>query len=161
MFSQWVISIVGVVFLSVLADIVLPQGQTNKYIKSIFAIVTVFVIVSPLPTLFDSFADQTDLLFEQQTVSIDDSFLNQLVESKQIEQQNFIEKLCNENGILNIKSNITINFDEGKYKIDLIEIYIKNAVIQNEDKNINIKEKLQQLIVDACGVSKERVVFYE
>ena len=34
-FSAWVLSIVGIVLLTLVVDIVLPEGQTGKYIKSV------------------------------------------------------------------------------------------------------------------------------
>lgn len=161
MFSQWVISVVGIVLLSILADIILPHGQTNKYIKNIFAIITVFVIVTPLPSLFKNISYQGDLIIQQETPVVDENFLNQLAISKQVEQEVFLENVFEENGYSNIHPDIRILFEEGIYKIDLIEINIKNAVIRDEDKNINIKENLLKLIVDACDVSKDKVVFYE
>lgn len=161
MFSEWVVSVVGVVFFGVVADIILPQGQTSKYIKSIFAIITVFVIISPLPNLFDNFANQEDLFFEQESVELEQSLIDQLVFLKQEEMEESLKILFEENGVYNVEFEVEIDFENGKYTKDKIKIYLKNAVIQNEDKNINIKERLQKLVIDTFGVSKEMVVFYE
>ncbi len=161
MFSQWVISVVGIVLLSILADIILPHGQTNKYIKNIFAIITVFVIVTPLPSLFENVSYQGDLIMQQETPVVDENFLNQLAISKQAEKETVLTNIFKENGYSNINANVHILFEEGVFKIDLIEINIKNAVIRDEDKNINIKENLLKLVIDACDVSKDRVIFYE
>ena len=120
MFSQWVISVVGIVLLSILADIILPHGQTNKYIKNIFAIITVFVIVTPLPSLFKNISHQGYLIIHQETPVVDENFLNQLAISKQVEQEVFLENIFEENGYSNIHPDIRILFEEGIYKIDLI-----------------------------------------
>ena len=45
-------SIVGVICLGVLLEIVLPEGQTAKYVKGAFSLLVVFVIAAPLPALF-------------------------------------------------------------------------------------------------------------
>lgn len=45
-------SIVGVICLGVLLEIVLPEGQTSKYVKGAFSLLVVFVIAAPLPALF-------------------------------------------------------------------------------------------------------------
>jgi stage III sporulation protein AF len=50
--SQWLLSITGVVLLSVLAEFVLPEGQINKYTKVIFSFVVLLVVIMPLPKLF-------------------------------------------------------------------------------------------------------------
>lgn len=47
--KEWVLSIAGVIVFGVLLDVVLPQGKTAKYLKGIFAILVVYVIVAPLP----------------------------------------------------------------------------------------------------------------
>ena len=52
-FSSWLLSVVGVVILGVLIDVVLPEGNVNKYIKAVFAFVIILVIISPL-TKIDS-----------------------------------------------------------------------------------------------------------
>ncbi len=49
--SAWLISIVGIVSLGVLIEIVLPEGENSKYIRGIFSIIVVFVIVAPIPKL--------------------------------------------------------------------------------------------------------------
>ncbi len=50
--SAWLLSIAGVILLSVLAELVLPDGQMNKYTKVIFSFVILLVIIMPLPQLF-------------------------------------------------------------------------------------------------------------
>ena len=50
--SAWLLSIAGVVILSVLSELVLPEGQINKYTKVIFSFIILLVIISPLPKLF-------------------------------------------------------------------------------------------------------------
>lgn len=47
--SAWVLSIVGIVVLTLMVDIIIPEGKTGKYIKGVFAMLTVFVIAMPLP----------------------------------------------------------------------------------------------------------------
>ena len=49
--SGWLIGIVGVVSLGVLIEVLLPEGENSKYIRGIFSIIVIFVIISPLPKL--------------------------------------------------------------------------------------------------------------
>lgn len=46
--TAWLLSIVGIVFLGVMVDIISPSGKTNAFIKSIFAIFLIYVVVSPV-----------------------------------------------------------------------------------------------------------------
>ena len=49
--GQWVITVAGIAILSVLCDVILPQGQTRKYVKSVFGIVVTLVIIQPVIAL--------------------------------------------------------------------------------------------------------------
>ena len=49
--GAWIVAITGVICLGILLDIVLPSGQTTKYIRGAFSLIVVLVIVSPIPTL--------------------------------------------------------------------------------------------------------------
>lgn len=49
--GAWIVAITGVICLGILLDIVLPSGQTTKYIRGAFSLIVVLVIVSPIPSL--------------------------------------------------------------------------------------------------------------
>lgn len=51
MLSAWITGIVGVICLGILLEIVLPEGQTSKYVKGAFSLLVVFVIAAPLPNM--------------------------------------------------------------------------------------------------------------
>ena len=50
--GEWVVTVAGIAILSVLCDVILPEGQTRKYVKTVFGVVVTFVIVQPLLGLF-------------------------------------------------------------------------------------------------------------
>lgn len=58
----WALGIVGVIVLSVLVDIVLPEGQMNKYIKGIFAVLLIYMLISPVVALVKKDISLDDIL---------------------------------------------------------------------------------------------------
>ncbi|MBR2221338.1 MAG: stage III sporulation protein AF, partial [Clostridia bacterium] len=50
--STWVLSIVGIIILSILVDLILPSGKTSSFIKNIFGYLIIVVILSPVFTFF-------------------------------------------------------------------------------------------------------------
>ncbi|MCM1290004.1 MAG: stage III sporulation protein AF [Corallococcus sp.] len=50
--AQWVLSVAGIAILSVLADIVLPNGSSRKYVKTVIGIVVTLVVAQPVFSLF-------------------------------------------------------------------------------------------------------------
>ena len=47
--TSYILSIVGIVFLGVLVDVIMPDGEMNKYVKGVFSIIALCVIINPLP----------------------------------------------------------------------------------------------------------------
>lgn len=83
--TEWLMSIVGVVAIGVLLDILLPSGEINKYIKGVFGIVVVFVIIIPLPKLikgdFINFFDAT------QEIEIDEGYYSDSLKRRNEERE--------------------------------------------------------------------------
>mgnify|MGYP000192960310 CR=1 FL=1 len=75
--GAWLLKITGVIALSALSSLLIPNGQTKKYVKGIFALITLFVLVSPLPKLlksdFSGFPNAFDTAAE---LEIDETFLS-------------------------------------------------------------------------------------
>lgn len=46
--GQWVLTVTGIAILAVLCDIILPDGQTRKYIKTVIGIVVTLVMIQPI-----------------------------------------------------------------------------------------------------------------
>ena len=59
---SWLAQVAAVALLTVLADVVLPSGQINKYVKGMMAILLLIVLVSPLVALLRQDVDLFDLL---------------------------------------------------------------------------------------------------
>jgi len=49
--KAWILSIVGIMFIGVIIEIIMPEGKTNTFIKSMFAIVFMYVVMSPIINL--------------------------------------------------------------------------------------------------------------
>ncbi|MBR2303264.1 MAG: hypothetical protein IKA42_05625, partial [Clostridia bacterium] len=137
----------------------LPEGQINKYIKSIFAIITIFVIVSPLPGLFNNFShNANDFFTSNDEFFLNEDFLNEIIYEKQKEKQTLLQNVFEQNGIKSVDVNIICNDQSIVFKIESVQLDIKNMVIQSEDKNINIKDKLIELVYATTGVKASEVV---
>ena len=57
MLAAWMTGIVGVIALGVLLQVLLPEGQTGKYVKGAFSLLVIFVIVAPLPSVASALKD--------------------------------------------------------------------------------------------------------
>lgn len=144
----WIISVVGVILLSVLTDVLLPEGQMNKYVKGIFSILLIFVIIAPL-------AD-----FIRKDIEIGD-LLNFDMES---------------DGIVVEKSEIVEMEESLRADLETLGIQCEKVVIFSRENNINtivgvnvfLKEKKEEMDVDMIrkiitnkiNIEQEKIFIY-
>lgn len=146
--STWVLSIAGIICISVLLELVMPEGQMNKYIKNIFSFVIILVIILPLPKLMNKNIDLSSM-FQYQEIQLQEDFLEEINGSKLSSLQKTIEKDLSDLGYTGIKISISADiFDE---KIDYKRVYVnlKNLVITEDAEHkdiLEIKEEMEKEI---------------
>lgn len=73
--TQWLLSVAGIAILSVLSDIVLPNGVCRKYIKTVVAIVVTLVVAQPVFSLVSGKGFFADYREKQSVFSPQESYL--------------------------------------------------------------------------------------
>lgn len=91
----WIMSIVGVICLGILLEIVLPEGQTSKYVKGAFSLLIVFVIAAPLPNLLNK---DWKLEFDSSQFEVDEEYINSTYALYAEGMENSAEKLLKDSG---------------------------------------------------------------
>ena len=82
--SGWILAVVGMVLTVTLAEIMLPEGQTSKYVKGVVSLMVVYVVILPIPTLLSAKFDiNTFFDFSAESYQIDSSFIQIIKEDKQ------------------------------------------------------------------------------
>ena len=76
--SSWIMSIAGIICISVIIELVLPDGQMNKYIKGIFSFIVILVIIMPIPKLIGSNLDFSNIFDYDSNINVDEDYLYQL-----------------------------------------------------------------------------------
>lgn len=161
--SNWIISIAGVICLSVIVELILPEGQMNKYIKSIFSFIIILVIILPLPKLLKSEIDLSNIFNYNQNIEADEDYLYQLNLDKLNYLQEEIQTNAHGRGYQNVKVYISADIFEKQLRIKEINVDLTNLVISNnaEHKDITkIKIDITNIIKSLVSVEEE-VIFYE
>ncbi len=134
--SAWLLGIAGVVILSVLAELILPEGQMNKYIKVMFSFVILLVIISPLPSLL-GMEFSFESIFEGSSTELQEDYLYQLNLDKLTAVSEDLSASIEEVGLKNVQISINANILSDNLEIksiyvDLSEIeYDQNFVSKN------------------------------
>lgn len=120
--KQWVLSIVGIVVLGVLVDVVMPEGESAKYIKGVFGVVAVITIISPIINLMQN-VKLNDWQTQTSSIEVQTETLDALVTNVRQAQEKQIASTLRKQGFnpRDVKIKYYENFD---YKIESINIYI-------------------------------------
>ena len=157
--KAWIISIVSVVLITSIVCLILPQGKMGRYVKNIFSILTILVIIKPIIYLKDSSFD-----FEQVSngeVVIQTDFINYIYEKKVDEQEKNCIKIIENKGIKNANVDITFSVENLDIKIRLVQIKLNNSVIISDKQHIDIKEEIIADVSSYLLVDKSVVIIYE
>ncbi len=158
MFAEWITGIIGISALGILVDIIVKKGETEKYIRGVFGLFTLFVIVSPLPELLKMNVSFDELFdFSAQVSYVDEDFSRYVYDRKWLRKESQIQSMIEEKTELN--STVDIYFVEScPEKIDAVYVYLKKSGIWDEEKNKYIIEDVKSLVCKTLDVEDERVV---
>ena len=143
--SGWVLSVTAVVCLTVLLDIIMPDGQMKKYVKGIVSIIVIFVIVTPLASLAVGKFDLT-----KGNITIDSDMLESLESTSDRYREIQLESMLSEDGIT---ADVKIVSENGKKKVEVI---IQNQVLSENEMNI-LKQKVKYTVTDFLGIDSGSV----
>lgn len=159
--STWILSIAGVVCLSVIVELMLPDGQMNRYIKGIFSFIIIFVIIMPLPSLLGKEFDFSNI-FDYEEISVDDDYIYQLNLDKINIAREEIENEIESHGYENIKIYINADIFNNSLTFKSITVDISDLVIsQNAEHNniTKIKEDITDIILNHVQIEKEEILY--
>lgn len=159
--GAWLLKITGVIALSALSSLLIPNGQTKKYVKGIFALITLFVLVSPLPKLlksdFSGFPNAFDTATE---LEIDETFLYGVATNAYKTQERNIEKFLKEKGI-EAKVKFVVK-SETSSEIDYVNVILSDMSFERDKSNSIDIGALKNEISKFSGVPEDKLrVFYE
>lgn len=159
--GAWLLKITGVIALSTLSSLLIPNGQTKKYVKGIFALITLFILVSPLPKLlksdFSGFPNAFDTVSE---LEIDETFLYGVATNAYKTQERNIEKFLKEKGI-DAKVKFVVK-SETSSEIDYVNVILSDKSFERDKSNSIDIGALKNEISKFSGVPEDKLrVFYE
>ena len=159
--SSWVLSIAGIIAISVIVELILPEGSLNKYIRSIFSFIIVLVIIAPLPSLVGKNFDFSQISVEE-NYTLQEDYLFQLNVYKTEALQNEIVDDVKNAGYENVRVNISCENYSTTFVIKAVYVELKNLVILDKAEHTNIidiEEEILLIIQAHTNVDKEKVYF--
>lgn len=160
--STWILSIAGIICISVIVELILPEGQMNKYIKGIFSFIVILVIIMPIPKLIGSNFDFSNILNYENSVNVDEDYIYQLNLNKLNLLKEDIESEINKYGYENVSVYINCNIFENKMNFKSITVDLNSLVISEnaEHKDITkIKKDITNIILSFIQIDEEEILY--
>ncbi len=136
-------SIVGVVAVGVLVDILLDDKDLGKYIKGIFGIIVVLVILAPLPKIFKN---NKKIHFETKFGNVEmdkHAYWAILENSIEYQEDELTTRLRNAEQIVKA---VKIKMDNQSMRYVAVDIYFESGMIDQRKTQEIVREKLGKYI---------------
>ena len=160
--SSWVMSIAGVICISVLVELFMPDGQMNRYIKNVFSFIIVLVIIMPLPKLLQKDYDYDNIFGVEDNVTVDEDYIYQLNFDKLNLIKANIESEILKNGYKNVNVYLNASIFDTNLKIKSISVDLESLVIsQNAEHNdiSKIRKHISQIIQKYVDIDEEVILY--
>jgi len=158
----WIIGILSVVLLGTVIDLLLGEKRIGKYIKSIFAAVTILVIILPVPGILRNGIDFNNPFIFQNEFTLDENFLNFADRVKLRTLAAGVERQLEADGVRGAR--VTI---EGRVEgaadiaVERVRINLENAVIEGKPVHIHRNEHVGGLVAQYLDIDFKRIIVYD
>ena len=151
--TNWLLSIVGIIFLGILLDIVYPNGRTNAFCKGIFGIFSVFVLVSPILKIdFNSVFNNESYV----DVELSENITNAQKDYYKLK----IESILKSHEIIGLDVELDGIMEDNCFNIENIYIDTTQIVLTENLTNINKYEVIREIILESIEIDSERIIIY-
>ena len=131
--GEWLVGIVGIISLGLLLEILLPEGQTSKYVRGAFSLLVILVVISPIPKLLGG---EYNLDLTGVNYDIDLDYVQQASSQYTNIIEDNIENVLKEQGINSV---VEIVVKDGSVKdVDFVLIKIFLSRIDENQENTYI-----------------------
>ena len=156
--SGYILSILGVVLLGIIIDVIIPSGNINKYIKSIFSIFIVAVIISPVVKFL---SNKNDFKLDYNNYEIDQELVQYIYKKRVENEEKKIEQHVQSEGFEGIDIVLDFSINNNEIEYNSCNINLENLVISADKQHINKYEFIKNLVIDYTNLTKEEILIYE
>lgn len=158
MFAAWILSILAIVVVGTIVDLLMSNSKMHKFIRSIFATITVLVIITPLPSLIkNGFKPDGDFILGGD-IKLDESYLNYINKNKIKKMETATIAAFEKDGLQFVQVAITANFDKNEINIVQVIINLEKLVIDKKYEHINKYELVKELVRKYLLVKEDKII---
>lgn len=148
--TAWIMSIVGVVIVGVLIDVLTPEGDSNKYVKGVYALIVVLVIVSPIVKALKSETDFSE--YFKDAFQTDSAFVDYVNEDRKDADEEKIANSLKNRGYENV-SVVIFTSTANIYEIDRVNVDVTLCIQTKKE----CEEEIIKLVKSITDCNEVRV----
>lgn len=158
--TGYLLAVIGIVFLGVLIDVVMPSGAMNKFIKGIFGVFIMFSVLKPLSNLENIKIDVDNIINSSQSVIVDKDFIEATSKKVVESYEDILSAKLADGGFMNVYVKISYEMEDCSIAIKKVSVYLENLVINTNMPHINKYEEMKTIIENYLKIDGEIIMFY-
>ena len=158
--GAWILSILGIVVIGVVIDLILPSVKMNRYVKSVFAAVTVLVIVLPLPALVKNGCSSQNFIWNED-IPLQENYLEYTATIRKNSLMKGLRAALESEGITLGEADLKGDFSGSVPVIEEVSINLSQVVIVGQSEHINKYALIRNKVSAFLAVDEEVVRIYE
>ena len=124
--TTYLLSAAGVIFLSVIISLIIPEGKLNKTVVFVMRLCCIFVLIQPITGIFKISSGSSLENF------YDYEYISKAYSDNQSAQ---LEKLLEEKFEIETTCTVTVGYSDGNFKVESVEVAVY-------DDNVKILEDI-------------------
>ena len=159
--SGWILSIAGIICISVIIELLLPNGQMNRYIKGVLSFLVILIVIMPIPKLLNKDFDFSNI-FNNEIYEIDSDYLYQVNIDKMNGIKETIENKVEERGYKNVSVYLNCDIFDNTMQFKSIYVDLSDLVISENAEHNNItkiKKDISNIIMTVVDIDEEAILY--
>ena len=153
--TGYILSILGIVIAGVFIDIIVPSGSINKYIKGVYSIFVVAVLVSPLVKMLNK---THDFKLNYQEYNADKELLKYIYNMRSSSLEKNIQDILANEGFANVDIILEFSIENDDLNYNSCQVDLKNLVISSDKQHINRYEFIKKIVKEKTNLTDERII---
>jgi len=156
----WIIGILAVVLLGTIIDLLMSEHKMGKYIRSIFAAVTILVIILPIPSIMQNGINFDNSFIIQNEWELDENFLTFATRVRLNALARGVEAQLASGGISGTEIRLEGSMQNQEVIVYSARVNMQNASITTNITNIDKHSHVQGLVAGYLFIDRGLVTVY-
>lgn len=156
--KSYILSILGIIISGILIDVIIPSGTINKYIKSIYSIFVIAVLIMPL---INFIKNSNNLSLNYNEIRLQENLTDYIIEKRVASLEDDIELHLSQEGFEKIDIELKYSTKNNEIVYNSCEINLKNMLISSDKQHINRYEFIKKVVIDYTSLGPQEIVINE